>query len=139
MLIFFKFIPMCLYCFCTHCLTIKLNICYFENGLFLEHSRPQRLSCLPTSTPTVCTGRRTYVTSLPKFIAWIDFPKNLTDGAPLARFTRLSSSITRPSRANRSALQIGKLNILSKSRYNVDLILVMYYISAGQTSLLQVQ
>ena len=32
-----------------------------------------------------------------------------------------------------------KLNILSKSRYNVDLILVMYYISAGQTSLLQVQ
>ena len=26
-----------------------------------------------------------------------------------------------------------KLNILSKSRYNVDLILVMYYISAGQT------
>ena len=30
-------------------------------------------------------------------------------------------------------------NILSKSRYNVDLILVMYYISAGQTSLLQVQ
>ena len=31
------------------------------------------------------------------------------------------------------------LNILSKSRYNVDLILVMYYISAGQTSLLQVQ
>ena len=32
-----------------------------------------------------------------------------------------------------------KLNILSKSRYNVDLILVVYYISAGQTSLLQVQ
>ena len=32
-----------------------------------------------------------------------------------------------------------KLNILSKSRYNVDLILVGYYISAGQTSLLQVQ
>ena len=31
------------------------------------------------------------------------------------------------------------INILSKSRYNVDLILVMYYISAGQTSLLQVQ
>ena len=29
-----------------------------------------------------------------------------------------------------------KLNILSKSRYNVDLILLMYYISAGQTSLL---
>ena len=26
-----------------------------------------------------------------------------------------------------------KYNILSKSRYNVDLILVMYYISAGQT------
>ena len=35
--------------------------------------------------------------------------------------------------------QVEKLNILSKSRYNVDLILVMYYISAGQTSLLQVQ
>ena len=34
---------------------------------------------------------------------------------------------------------VEKLNILSKSRYNVDLILVMYYISAGQTSLLQVQ
>ena len=33
---------------------------------------------------------------------------------------------------------IGKLNILSKSRYNVDLILVVYYISGGQTSLLQV-
>ena len=31
-----------------------------------------------------------------------------------------------------------ELNILSKSRYNVDLILVVYYISAGQTSLLQV-
>ena len=27
--------------------------------------------------------------------------------------------------------QVEKLNILSKSRYNVDLILVMYYISAG--------
>ena len=35
--------------------------------------------------------------------------------------------------------QVEKLNILSKSRYNVDLILVVYYISAGQTSLIQVQ
>ena len=32
-----------------------------------------------------------------------------------------------------------ELNILSKSRYNGDLILVVYYISAGKTSLLQVQ
>ena len=33
-----------------------------------------------------------------------------------------------------------KLNILSKSRYNVDsAILVVYHISTGQTSLLQVQ
>ena len=32
-----------------------------------------------------------------------------------------------------------KLNILSKSPYNVDLILVVCDISAGQTSLLQVQ
>ena len=30
---------------------------------------------------------------------------------------------------------VKKLNILSKSRYNVDLILVVYYISAGNESL----
>ena len=36
-------------------------------------------------------------------------------------------------------LQEKKLNILSKSRYNEDLIVVVYYISAGQTSLLQVR
>ena len=33
MQIFFSFIPTC-FCFCPHCLTIKLNIRYFENGLF---------------------------------------------------------------------------------------------------------
>ena len=38
-----------------------------------------------------------------------------------------------------AAAIVKKLNILSKSRYNVDLILVVYYISAGQASLLQVQ
>ena len=38
-----------------------------------------------------------------------------------------------------AAAIVKKLNILSKSRYNVDLILVVYYISAGQASLLQVE
>ena len=42
------------------------------------------------------------------------------------------------SKAGNVLRTVEKLNILSKSRYNVDLILVMYYISAGQTSLLQV-
>ena len=41
--------------------------------------------------------------------------------------------------SDRRNLQVEKLNILSKSQYNVDLILVVYCISAGQTSLLQVQ
>ena len=38
-----------------------------------------------------------------------------------------------PADANHAILYSGK------SRYNADLILVVYYISAGQTSLLQVQ
>ena len=33
------------------------------------------------------------------------------------------------------SVYVKKLNILSKSRYNVDLILVVYYISAGNESL----
>ena len=33
MQIFFTFIPTCFYCSCPHCLTIKLNILYFENDL----------------------------------------------------------------------------------------------------------
>ena len=39
MQIFLTFIPTCFYCFCLHCLTIKLNICYFDNGLFVLKSQ----------------------------------------------------------------------------------------------------
>ena len=39
MQIFLTFIPTCFYCFCPHCLTIKLNISYFDNGLFVLKSR----------------------------------------------------------------------------------------------------
>ena len=31
-----------------------------RQGKLAEHSRPQRLSCLASSTPTVCMGGRTY-------------------------------------------------------------------------------
>ena len=64
-------------------------------------------------------------------------------GGGQALGTRLYDLATRslPQMKDYPSLSIGlnELNILSKSRYNVDLILVMYYISAGQTSLLQVQ
>ena len=40
-----------------------------------EHSRPQRLSCLPTSTPTVCAGERMYVMSETKISRLGRFPK----------------------------------------------------------------
>ena len=43
-----------------------------------EHSRPQRLPCLPTSTLTVCTSGY--------------FSKILIHGAPLARLARLNSA-----------------------------------------------
>ena len=52
---------------------------------------------------------------------------------------RLGQSELSLMEAQYEALNNDKLNILSKSRYNVDLILVMYYISAGQNSLHQVQ
>ena len=64
-----------------------------RQGKLPKHSRPHRLSCLPTSTPIVCTGGQAYVTSEPKFLSWLDFPKNVTHGSPLARFARLSSAI----------------------------------------------
>ena len=35
MQIFLTLISTCFYCFCPHCLTIKLNISYFDNGLFV--------------------------------------------------------------------------------------------------------
>ena len=43
----FTFITTCFYCFCPHCLTFKLNIWYFENGLFLLAHVSDRL--LPIS------------------------------------------------------------------------------------------
>ena len=73
MQIFFTFIPTCFYCFCPHCLTIKLDISYFENGLlinilpsylfvfltlletpvFLQHSQLQLLIKRKTSSSSV--------------------------------------------------------------------------------------
>ena len=58
----------------------------------LEHSRPKRLFCLPTSTPAVCTPGRAYADAITKTSHMERFPKKLTHGSPLPRLARLSSA-----------------------------------------------